>query len=241
MVTCLGSLVQLCCGEGGTLQTNITGMCGECSQCLDHTGFASAHGMCIFLVYAAQAPGCSAGELSKVGLGCMHFAGLSCSGSGSLVLHKGTDSIRHTFYAFPRSQQLRCPGTWWAHCPWWAVSWVLVPGASWEHHFRCAVCLLWGADLWLWHSWQMSTVQDPRKTWLATGSLLTVWWKMQSLGLRLQQAFSFQLWLGPFLKKEDIFFSLNTGIHFGIKFLWCHHLNNIGFISFVFLTHLESS
>ena len=24
----------------------------------------------------------------------------------------------------------------------------------------------------------MSTVQDPRKTWLATGSLLTVWWRM---------------------------------------------------------------
>ena len=47
VVTYLGSLVQLCCGEGGTLQTNITGMCGECSQCMDHTGFAPAPGgMC---------------------------------------------------------------------------------------------------------------------------------------------------------------------------------------------------
>ena len=35
-----------------------------------------------------------------------------------------------------------------------------------------AVCLLWGADLRLRPSWKMSTVQDPRKTWLATGSLL---------------------------------------------------------------------
>ena len=26
----------------------------------------------------------------------------------------------------------------------------------------------------------MSTVQDLRKTWLAAGSLLTVWWKMPS-------------------------------------------------------------
>ena len=60
------SLVQLCCGEGGTLQTNITGMCGECSQCLSHTGFAPPHGLCAFLVYIAQAPGCSAGKLSKV-------------------------------------------------------------------------------------------------------------------------------------------------------------------------------
>ena len=38
-------LSQVCCGEGGTLQTNITGMCGECSQCLGHTGFAPTHGV----------------------------------------------------------------------------------------------------------------------------------------------------------------------------------------------------
>ena len=69
MITYLGSLAQLCCGEEGTLQTNITGMCGECLQCLGHTGFAPAHGMCTFPVYTAQAPGCSAGELSKAGPG----------------------------------------------------------------------------------------------------------------------------------------------------------------------------
>ena len=63
----LGSLVQLCSGEGGTLQTNITGVCGECLQCLGHTGFAPAHSVCTVLVYTAQAPGCSTGELSKVG------------------------------------------------------------------------------------------------------------------------------------------------------------------------------
>ena len=38
--TFLGSLVQLCFGEGGTLQTNNTGVC---SQCLSHTGPALAH------------------------------------------------------------------------------------------------------------------------------------------------------------------------------------------------------
>ena len=69
MVIYLGSLVQLCYGEGGTLQTNITGMCGECLQCLGHTGFAPAHGMCAFPVCTAQAPGCSAGEESKAGPG----------------------------------------------------------------------------------------------------------------------------------------------------------------------------
>ena len=38
----LGSLVQSRCGEGGTLQTNNTGVC---SQCLSHTGPALAHGV----------------------------------------------------------------------------------------------------------------------------------------------------------------------------------------------------
>ena len=69
VVIYLGSLVQLCCEEGGTLQTHIAGMCGECSQCLSHTGFAPAHGMCAFSVYTAQAPGYSAMELSKEGPG----------------------------------------------------------------------------------------------------------------------------------------------------------------------------
>ena len=69
MVTYLGSLVQYCCGDRGTLQTNITGMCGECLQCLGHTGFASAHGSCAFPLYTSQALGCSARELSEVGPG----------------------------------------------------------------------------------------------------------------------------------------------------------------------------
>ena len=67
MVTFLGLLVQSCCGERGTLQTNITGICRVCLQYLGHTGFAPAHGMCAFTVYNMQAPGCLARELSKAG------------------------------------------------------------------------------------------------------------------------------------------------------------------------------
>ena len=51
------------------MQTNVTGMCGECLQRMDHTGFAPAHGVCAFPVYTIQAPGRSAGELSKAGTG----------------------------------------------------------------------------------------------------------------------------------------------------------------------------
>ena len=67
MISYLGSLAQLCCVKGGTLETSITGMCGECSQSTDHTGFSPTYGGVDFQVYTAQAPGCSAGELSKAG------------------------------------------------------------------------------------------------------------------------------------------------------------------------------
>ena len=103
MIIYLGSLVQLCCGEGGTLQTSITGMCEECSQCLGHTGFVPTHTVCAFLVYTAQSPVCSAGELIKQALGCMCFPGLSRSGSGSCLFHKGTDSCVFLPFSGPHS------------------------------------------------------------------------------------------------------------------------------------------
>ena len=99
----LGSLVQSCCGEGGTLQTNNTGVC---SQCLGHTGFALTHGVCAFLVYTAQALGWSV-ENCQAAVGCMHFPGLSRSGSGIWVVLKGADSVGPVFCALPRSEQLR--------------------------------------------------------------------------------------------------------------------------------------
>ena len=101
MVTYLDSHVQLCCGEGGTLQTNITGVCGECSQCLGHTGFAPAHGVCAFPVYTAQTLGCSAGNCLMRALVCMHSPGLSCSCSGPQVLHKGADLVGLPFASVP--------------------------------------------------------------------------------------------------------------------------------------------
>ena len=152
MVTYLGSLVQSCCGKG-TLQ-NITGVYGECSQCFCSTGFAPAHGMCAFMVYTAQAPGCSARNCLRLALACVHFPGLSRSGSGSWVLHKGTDLVGPEFCPsqVQSAQATMClastlsPG---GGC-------VLSPprsqplgflGMQWGHHLRCAVCLLWGADL----------------------------------------------------------------------------------------------
>ena len=104
VVTYLGSLVQLCCGEGGALQTNIPGVCGEHLQCLGHPGFSPGHGVCAFPVCTAQAPGCSAGELSKAGPGLL---------------------------ALPRSKPLRFrfSGTPQRHRLGWA--WVLCPSQVW--------------------------------------------------------------------------------------------------------------
>ena len=157
VVTFLGSLVQSCCREGKTLQTNITGVCGKCSQSFSRTGFAPIHSMCAFMVYTCQALGCSAGNCLRQALGCVHFPGLSHSGSGSQVLHKGTDSVGPTFCALPRSEQLRWPGAWRAQSPpGWGC--ILLPapsqqlgflGVQWACLLRCAVCLFWGADLWL--------------------------------------------------------------------------------------------
>ena len=178
MDTFLGSLVQSCCGEGGTLQTNITGLCGECAQCLSHTGFAPAHGVCAFPVYSVQALGCSARNCLRWALGCMHVPGLSHSGSGSQVLHKGV--LCFVPFPGPSNSGDQVPGE--RSRPQLRAASYRLPlptccflGVQPECLLRCAVCLFWGADLWLRPSWWMSTIQNPRKTWLAAGSLLAVW------------------------------------------------------------------
>ena len=104
MDTFLGSLVQSCCGEGGTLQTNNTGVYW---QCLSHTGPAPAHCACALPAHAAQTLDCSAGNHLRPALGCMHLPGLSRSGSGTRVLPRGADSVGPAFCALPRSEQLR--------------------------------------------------------------------------------------------------------------------------------------
>ena len=138
------SLVLMEGGRGGegTLKTNITGVCGKCSQCLGHIGFASAHSVCVFPVYTAQALGCSAGKLSKAGPG--------------LCTLPRTKLLSFRFLGTPQRHRLG-----WAcilclvstlsqvggvsyHLPSPSCS---VLGVQREHCLRCAMCLLWGADL----------------------------------------------------------------------------------------------
>ena len=88
MVTYLGSLVQRCCREGGTLQTSTTGVCGERSQCLGPLGLPplTACGLALSTLLRLQVA--LQGTCPKQAMGCMLFPGLSCSGSGSRVLHR---------------------------------------------------------------------------------------------------------------------------------------------------------
>ena len=101
--TFLGSLVHSPCGEGGTLQTNNTGMC---SQCLSHTWPAPTRGECTLPAHTAQALGCSTGNHPRQALGCMHLPGLSRSCPGTQEVLRGADSVGPAFCALPRSEQL---------------------------------------------------------------------------------------------------------------------------------------
>ena len=88
MVSCLGSLVQLCCGEGGALQTNVTGVNGEHSQCSSQTVVALLTGVCSPRLH------CSGSRLLLGNGPCV------VCGSSFRVLHKSADSVGPAFCAF---------------------------------------------------------------------------------------------------------------------------------------------
>ena len=107
MVTYLGSLVQSCCGEGGRLETNITGVAGGSARSVSVAlGLPPLTRVCFHgLHFSGSRLLCQ--ELFKAALGCVHFPDLSRSGSRSRVLPKGADSVGPVFFALPRSEQLR--------------------------------------------------------------------------------------------------------------------------------------
>ena len=98
-------------------------------------------------------------------LSCRHFPGLSRSGSGSRVLHKGADSVGPAFCAFPvraaqAARRLMSALSSGAARLLPSPSQPRFPGApSW-----CALCPFWEADFWLRPSWWMSTIQNLKKS-----------------------------------------------------------------------------
>ena len=124
VVTYSGSLVQLCCGEGRTLQANITGVCCECSHWVCH----SPRWHVLPGSKLLRLPGALQGHCPKWALFCAHFPGLSCS--GSRVLREGTDPAGRVFCALPRLEKLRWPPAWRVHRRRWAVHLNHLPGPS---------------------------------------------------------------------------------------------------------------
>ena len=104
MDTFLGSLVQLRSREGGTLQTNNTGVCSQCLSCI---GPAPTHSACALPAHTAQALGCSTGNPPRPAMDCMHLPGLSRSGSGARGVLRGRDSVALAF-CVRAAQVMRC-------------------------------------------------------------------------------------------------------------------------------------
>ena len=108
-------------------------MCGECLQCLATLGLPPLMACVLSRSTLLRLQVALPGNCLKWALGCVHFPGLHCSGSGSQVLHKGTDSVGPVFCALPRSEQHRLPGAWQGHSP-------QLGGKS--YHLSCPSCLV---------------------------------------------------------------------------------------------------
>ena len=201
-----GHLFKLTCSvvlwEGRNTANKYHGTCGECSQCMDHTGFVSAHGTCALPVYTTQAPDCSAGELSKVG---SRFCALPRSKllwfrfSGT---HKGSDSDGHAFCALPRSEQLRRPSAWRVHCLRWAVRLNHLPCPRCSVSWVCSgapsqVCCVSPLGCWFLAATLLADVnhlgsqEDLVRNWEPAHSLV----EDTISGAKI--ALAFRLWLSP--------------------------------------------
>ena len=157
MVIYLGSLVQLCCGEGGTLKETSLACVRSAQSGWTTVCLPLLHGVCAFPVYIAQAPGCSARDLSKEGPG-LH----SLPRSTPLRFRfSGTPQRHRLSWAWVLcASQVRAarPSKWLESALFTAGQCILSPplpqplsflGAQRARHVRCAVCPFWGPDLWL--------------------------------------------------------------------------------------------
>ena len=88
MVSCLGLLVQWCCGEERCRQIALACV-GSTHSVLATLGLPRSR-VCVFPIYTAQAPGCSiwSGPCGECG-------------SSFQVFHKSADSVVPAFCAFP--------------------------------------------------------------------------------------------------------------------------------------------
>ena len=168
---------------------------------MDHTGFAPAHGVCALPVYTAQAPGCSARELSCPGLHefprtkRLSFRFLGTPQRHRLrwvcVLCPSQVRAAQVTRCLERALSQVCGVFYHLHDPGHLVSWVRSENAvsgvlcvsSGELIYDCAPVNHPGSQEDLVSNWEPA--------WWQVAS----WWSMPSLGPRLP--LTFQLWLPP--------------------------------------------
>ena len=162
MVSCLGSLVQPCCGEGVALQTDIAGVCGEHSPCSGHTGFAPLTGVC--------------------------FPRLHCSGSRLLSRERALRCVRFQFLDIPQKRRLSWACILCLPCRRSSGSQELhgreapTPGAARLLPSAVPACRVHVPCIC---SWELASSHDPPgrcrpsrisgSLWLETGDLFAVW------------------------------------------------------------------
>ena len=156
MVTYLGLLVQLCCGEEHCKQISLAcvGSAHSVWAALDLPPL-----MACVLSWSTllRLQGALQGNCLKRVLGCLDFPSLSHSGSG----FSGAPQRHRLGWAciscpsqVQAAQVTRClvsalsPGGRCILSPPWSRP-IGFLGVQWERRLRCAMCLLWRADLWL--------------------------------------------------------------------------------------------
>ena len=136
-----------------------------------------------FPLYTSQALGCSAREQSEAGPGLcalLRSKPLKFRFSGSPQRGRLCWACVFCPSQVQASQATRClanavsPGGEFVLSPPWSQPLSFL-GGSMCVRLQCALCLFWGADLWLRPSRQKSTIQNPKGFWLATGCLLAAW------------------------------------------------------------------
>ena len=118
---------------GRGISSNITGVCGEYSHYFSPTGFAPAH-RCVLSPSTLLRL-----QVAQTRLSLRFVPSWVRAAQATRSLTRTLSSAAARLLPSPSQPQF--------------------PGAP----VRCALCLFWGADLWLRPSWQMSTIQNLRK------------------------------------------------------------------------------
>ena len=164
-------------------------------QCVGHTGLPQLTVACAFPVYTAQAPGLSAGVLSKAGPAFRALCRSQLLRFRFSGPHKGQTQLGVYFVPCPNSSGDQVPGE---HAV--PVVCVLITSPVPAIQFpesACSgmLCLPWGADFKAVTLLADVSCPGSQEDLVSNWSQLTVWLRMPSLRSRLPLAF--QLWLRP--------------------------------------------